>query len=114
MVDLLSNVYLRHGAFHIVTSHPEEWKDKLKDIMTGPTTTPKEGHPEPGDERVRVITPGESSAVLGLAAVRQKGVSVSLNSMSRRQMAEAGLQMFFNDDENGPESAFLAHYYHCM
>ena len=81
MVDLLSNIYLRKGAFHIVTSHPEEWQDKLVGIMTG-STTPAKGHPDPGDERVRIITPDESKAILGPAAVRQKGVSVRLNRMS--------------------------------
>ena len=78
MIDLLSNIYLRNGAFHIVTSHPEDWQDKLKGIMTG-STTPAKGHPDPGDERIRIITPNESKAILGPAAVRRNGVTVSLS-----------------------------------
>lgn len=68
------NIYLYNGTFHIISSDPDSLPPAGY-VMRG---TPAGGrqHQAAGEDRWRVISPGEAIEVLGAVAMRKEGISV--------------------------------------
>lgn len=77
--DLFENIFLKNGTFYIVTEDAASMPipGRIMCAQPNPKSHPDGQHPPAGKDRLDYIHPSDAESVLGKAAIRKSGMSVS-------------------------------------